>query len=152
MRAFVGLGSNVGDRLAYLRGAVTALRDHAAVEIVRASSVYETAPVGPEQPDFLNAVVEVTTHLDARALLAVLKAIENRLGRVPRERWGPREIDLDLLLAGDEVVSDEHLQVPHPRMQERAFVLVPLAELGVWTSEVPQDAAVRLAHPPASLL
>jgi 2-amino-4-hydroxy-6-hydroxymethyldihydropteridine diphosphokinase len=93
------------------------------------SSVYDTDPVGPPQPDFLNAVAEVHTSLGPRELLARLKSIESELGREPAERWGPREIDLDLLLYGDEVVESDDLRLPHPEMTGRAFVLVPLAEI-----------------------
>jgi 2-amino-4-hydroxy-6-hydroxymethyldihydropteridine diphosphokinase len=125
---YVGLGSNVGDRLEHLRHAVTLL-DSGGVEVVVASGVYETEPVGPEQPDFLNAVVEVRTTLSAQDLLARLKEIESEVGRTPSGRWGPREIDLDLMTYGDESIEDDDLQVPHPRMGDRAFVLVPLAEI-----------------------
>ena len=125
---YVGLGSNVGDRLEHLRRAV-ALLDSGDVEVVVASGVYETEAVGPEQPDFLNAVVEARTALSAHDLLARLKEIEAEIGRTPSERWGPREIDLDLLTYGDETIEEDDLQVPHPRMGERAFVLVPLAEI-----------------------
>jgi 2-amino-4-hydroxy-6-hydroxymethyldihydropteridine diphosphokinase len=125
--AYVGLGSNVGDRLAHLRRAVELLRG--TVVVANVSSVYDTEPVGPSQDRFLNAVVEVTTDLGPRELLVELKRIEGVLGREPRERWGPREVDLDLLLYGDERVEEGDLVVPHPLMHERAFVLVPLAEI-----------------------
>ena len=127
VQAFVGLGSNVGERLENLRRAVAELRSE--VDVVRVSSVYDTDPVGPPQADFLNAVVEIRTALGARELLALLKAIEARLGRSEGERWGPREIDLDLLLYGDAEVDEPDLRIPHPQMWERAFVLVPLAEI-----------------------
>jgi 2-amino-4-hydroxy-6-hydroxymethyldihydropteridine diphosphokinase len=127
--AYIGLGSNVGDRFENLREAVRLLGSIDEVEIVRTSSVYETEAVGPEQPDFLNAVVAIDTTLGARELLGHLKRIEVDLGRKPRERWGPREIDLDLLIYGDETIDQPDLQVPHPRMAERAFVRVPLAEI-----------------------
>lgn len=129
MICFVGLGSNVGDRLANLRAAVTALARTDGIEVARTSSVYETDPVGPPQPDFLNAVVEVETSLGPAELLQTLKAIERELGRTPSERWGPREIDLDLLLYGDASSSSDELTVPHPEISRRAFVLVPLAEI-----------------------
>ncbi len=129
MQVYVGLGSNVGDRLAFLRAAVAALRAHDDVEVAAASSVYETDPVGAQQPDFLNAVVELETDLAAEDLLRVFKQIEADLGRVPRERWGPREIDLDLLVYGDRRVDTDELAVPHPQITARAFVLVPLEEL-----------------------
>ena len=129
MRVFVGLGSNVGDRLGSLRAAVSALRACEGVEVVATSSVYETDPVGPEQPDFLNAVVELSTEVAAEELLRRFRTIESDLGRVPRERWGPREIDLDLLLYGDRRIETDDLVVPHPQLAARAFVLVPLEEL-----------------------
>jgi 2-amino-4-hydroxy-6-hydroxymethyldihydropteridine diphosphokinase len=129
MRVFVGLGSNVGDRLGYLRAAVAALRAVDGVEVVATSSVYETDPVGPEQPDFLNAVVELATDVAAEELLRTCKRIEADLGRVPRDRWGPREIDLDLLVYGDRTIDSDDLVVPHAQLAARAFVLVPLEEL-----------------------
>jgi 2-amino-4-hydroxy-6-hydroxymethyldihydropteridine diphosphokinase len=137
VRAFVGLGSNVGDRLENLRRAVAELRSD--VEVVRTSSAYDTDPVGPPQPNFLNAVVEVRTSLGARELLAVLKSIEQRIGRVGGERWGPREIDLDLLLYGSDEIDEPDLQVPHPEIWERAFVLVPLAEIAPELVEMDVD-------------
>lgn len=128
-RAYVGIGSNVGDRLGFLRAAVRALRER-SFEISAASRVYETEPVGyRDQPWFLNAVLVAHTDSDVRAFHAALKAIEQEIGRLPTMRWGPREIDLDLLLFGSERVSDERLSVPHPRIAERRFVLVPLADV-----------------------
>jgi 2-amino-4-hydroxy-6-hydroxymethyldihydropteridine diphosphokinase len=148
----------MGDRLENLRAAVRGLAGTAGVRVVRSSSVYETAPVGgPEQGDFLNAVVEISTELEPHALLAALQRIENDLGRVRAERFGPRTIDLDLLLYGDDVIDDPDLTVPHPRMRERAFVVIPLTELrpdaalpGGGTLEPVTDAAqaVRLFGPP----
>ena len=126
---YVGLGSNVGDRLEHLRHAVTLLEASDGIEVVVTSSVYETDPVGPSQPDFLNAVAEITTTLGPRELLGRLKEVESEMGRSPSVRWGPREIDLDLLLYGDQSVEEADLRVPHPRMTERGFVLVPLAEI-----------------------
>jgi len=127
---FVGLGTNVGDRVRRLDRAVEALDRSGTVSVVRRAALYETEPVGPvDQPWFLNTVVEVATKLDPEALLAQLKHIEADLGRQPRERWGPREIDLDLLLYGDSIVRTSELVVPHPELAKRRFVLVPLAEL-----------------------
>ncbi len=125
-QAFIGIGSNVGDRLEFLRRAVDALRE---LGRVRTSSVYETDPVGPPQDAFLNAVASLETALRPHDLLAALKRIEAELGRIPRERWGPREIDLDLLLYGDETIDEPGLSVPHPEMTKRGFVLVPLVEV-----------------------
>jgi 2-amino-4-hydroxy-6-hydroxymethyldihydropteridine diphosphokinase len=125
-RAFAGIGSNVGDRLAFLRAAVAALGD----EVVACSPVYETDPVGPEQPDFLNAVVELDTASQPRELLDRFKRIEAAVGRMPGgERWGPREIDIDLLVYGDVRIDEPDLRVPHVALIQRAFVLVPLADL-----------------------
>jgi dihydroneopterin aldolase/2-amino-4-hydroxy-6-hydroxymethyldihydropteridine diphosphokinase len=125
-RAFVGLGSNLGDRMGTLRIAVAGLPDVTAV-----SPVYETDPVGgPEgQPPYLNLVVELATDLTARQLLDVARQLEAAAGRVRAERFGPRILDVDILLVGDEVVDDDDLTVPHPRMHERRFVLAPLADL-----------------------
>jgi 2-amino-4-hydroxy-6-hydroxymethyldihydropteridine diphosphokinase len=124
-RAFLGLGSNLGDRRARLRDAVAALPD-----VVAVSGVYETDPVGgPEQPAYLNCVVELDTERSARELLELAHELEAAAGRVRTVRWGPRTLDVDVLLVGDETVDEPDLVVPHPRMYERAFVLVPLADL-----------------------
>ncbi|GAC1370232.1 MAG: 2-amino-4-hydroxy-6-hydroxymethyldihydropteridine diphosphokinase [Actinomycetota bacterium] len=127
-RAFVGLGSNLGDRLGYLRSAVAALEAHGLAPVAL-SSLYESDPVGPPQPDYLNAVAEVSTPLPARELLETLRAIEVELGRQHTERWGPREIDLDLLLFGEEEIEEPGFRVPHPELTKRSFVLVPLLEI-----------------------
>jgi 2-amino-4-hydroxy-6-hydroxymethyldihydropteridine diphosphokinase len=129
VRAFIGLGSNLGDRLGNLQTAVHELSETDGVEVVRSSRVYETAPVGPPQPDFLNAVVEAWTTRSARDLMDALLGIEERMGRIRNERWGPRTIDLDLLTYGRLRIREPGLIVPHPRTHERAFVLVPLLEL-----------------------
>ena len=128
-RAFVALGSNLGERLTNLRRAVTLLGERPGVRVLGSSRVYETDPVGPPQPDYLNAVVSVSTSLSARQLLEALKAIEAELGRQHTDRWGPREIDLDLLLYGDDTIREPGLEVPHTRLHERRFVLEPLADL-----------------------
>ena len=131
MKSYLGLGSNLGDRLATLQRAVDLLGARNGLTVQRSSRVYETTPVGgpSDQPDYLNAVVEVETSLDAHALLDAANAVEDDLGRVREERWGPRTIDIDLLTFGEERVTDERLTVPHPRMHERMFVLAPLLEL-----------------------
>jgi 2-amino-4-hydroxy-6-hydroxymethyldihydropteridine diphosphokinase len=124
-RAFLGLGSNLGDRAEHLREAVAALPD-----VVAVSPVYETAPVGgPEQGPYLNLVVELDTDADARTLLARAQALEAAAGRVREERWGPRTLDVDVLWVDGEEVDDPDLQVPHPRMGGRRFVLAPLSVL-----------------------
>jgi len=126
--AWVALGANLGDPHGAMRRALEELR--ALGEVVARSSLYRTAPVGgpPGQPDYLNAVVALRTGLSTRALLQALLAIEERLGRVRAERWGPRVIDLDLLSHGDANLDDPVATVPHPRLHHRAFVLVPLRE------------------------
>ncbi|MGH2811714.1 MAG: 2-amino-4-hydroxy-6-hydroxymethyldihydropteridine diphosphokinase [Actinomycetota bacterium] len=128
MTAFVGLGSNRGDRLEYLKQAVRIMQRE-GIRVIRASSVYETDPVGPPQPDFLNAVCEVSTELPPRELYESLKRIEAEVGRRPGPRWGPREIDLDLLLYDDETVEEPDLVLPHPDLTRRDFVLAPLLEI-----------------------
>ncbi len=129
--AYVGLGSNLGDRAANLRDALRRLGLCEGVRLVAASSFRDTEPVGgpPGQPWFLNAAAHLRVELAAEALLDRLLAIEDALGRVRAERWGPRTIDLDLLLYGDAVLGTERLTVPHARMHERLFVLEPLAEI-----------------------
>lgn len=128
--AYLGLGANLGDREANLCGAVELLAATPGLRVRRVSSVYETEPVGPrEQPWFLNQVVEVETGLSPRALLARALEIEAALGRARRERWGPRTIDIDILLYDDLVLEAPELTLPHPRLTHRAFSLVPLAEL-----------------------
>lgn len=129
-RAYIGVGSNLGDRLANLVAAVEKLRGQAGVRVLRCSHLYETEPVGvADQPWFLNGVLEIETDLGPWELLSTLKRIERELGRQPGRRWGERLIDLDLLLYGDQPVAEKDLSVPHPEMWSRLFVLIPLAEL-----------------------
>lgn len=125
MRAFLGLGSNLGDRQSRLREAVAGL-----VDVVAVSPVYETDPVGgPPQGAYLNAVVELDTERSPRELLALARELEERAGRVRGERFGPRTLDVDVLLVGDLRVDDADLVVPHPRLWRRRFVVAPLADL-----------------------
>jgi 2-amino-4-hydroxy-6-hydroxymethyldihydropteridine diphosphokinase len=127
VRAVIGLGSNLGDRESHLTQAISALRDHG--EVMATSSFYETAPVGgPDQGPYLNAVVAIETSLTARALLAECLRIEAAHGRKRGERWGPRTLDLDILLFGVDTIDEDGLKVPHPRLRERRFVLEPLLE------------------------
>ncbi len=163
--AYVGLGSNVGDRLRHMRAAVDML-GAGPDRVVASSSVYETEPVGhSDQAWFLNAVVGVEAVTDAPTFHGRLKDIERAIGRRARHRWGPREIDLDLLLFGSEIRQDEHLVIPHPRMHERAFVMAPLVEVapaathparggtmaGLLTT-LDDSSAVGRAYPPTVLL
>jgi 2-amino-4-hydroxy-6-hydroxymethyldihydropteridine diphosphokinase len=162
---FLGLGSNLGDRRANLQAAVEALWAH-GVAVLAASSVYETAPVGDiaDQPDFLNACVQVETALEPEALLDACKAVEAALGRELSGpgyvRHGPRPLDVDVLVLGERAYASERLRIPHPRLHERRFVLVPLLELAPGL-ELPGDGraadalaalggdqAVRRAGPP----
>lgn len=130
-RCFIGLGSNMGDGPVVLEQAMTALANVPAVKLLRRSSLYRSAAWGrTDQADFTNAVVEVSTTLTAGDLLQTLLQVENRLGRTrDTGHWGPRLIDLDLLCYANERINSKELVVPHPRMHERAFVLVPLLEL-----------------------
>jgi 2-amino-4-hydroxy-6-hydroxymethyldihydropteridine diphosphokinase len=128
--AYVALGSNIDDREAYLKRAVAALYHHVDIKVKACSSIYETEPVGyVEQPPFLNMVISVETKLPALQLLGAMQDIERQLGRTREVRWGPRTIDLDMLLYGEDQVVSEELTIPHPHMDERAFVLIPLAEV-----------------------
>lgn len=128
-RAFLGLGSNLGDRWAYLRAAVAELRS--VDRVVAVSPVYETEPVGGPsgQGPYLNAVVELDTDLGPHALLGLAHRLEDEAGRVRQERFGPRTLDVDVLLFGEAALSDPDLTLPHPRMWERRFVLAPLSDL-----------------------
>jgi 2-amino-4-hydroxy-6-hydroxymethyldihydropteridine diphosphokinase len=129
--AYLGLGSNLGNRLAFLRGGRDILADSPAIELVQASGVYETVAVGgpPDNPFFLNAVLEIQTSLDLRQLLEVCLAAEDEFGRSRPVRWAPRTLDVDILFYADQILAEEDLIIPHPRLQERAFVLVPLKEI-----------------------
>lgn len=140
--AFVALGANLGDAAQALRDALNALGKAPGVRMVRASSLYRTAPVQSTGPDYVNAVAEVSTTLTAPALLDALQAIEQQAGRERPYRNAPRTLDLDLLLFGGARVDSPRLTVPHPRMGQRAFVLVPLAEIAPMLVDAAQLAAV----------
>lgn len=127
--AYVALGANLGDRLANLRAAARRIHAAPGLSVLRASRVYETAPLGPPQPEYLNAALELDACLAPHAHLAALARIEADLGRQRGVPMGPRTIDLDLLWQGGLVLSDDTLQLPHPRISERPFVLAPLADL-----------------------
>lgn len=139
MRAFLGLGSNLGDREARLRRAVASIPD-----VVAVSPVYETDPVGgPEQGAFLNLVVELDTDMSPRELLSLCEELESDARRMRLERWGPRTLDVDVLLVGDLTVDEPDLEVPHPRMWQRRFVLAPLRDLA---PDLVSDEALRSAE------
>lgn len=128
--SFLSLGSNLGDRLDHLSKAITALANQPKIKVLKVSSVYQTKPVGgPEQDDYLNAVAKIQTELSALELLDVTQTIENNEGRIREVRWGPRTLDIDVLTYDDLISADEKLTLPHPRISERAFVLVPFFEI-----------------------
>lgn len=129
--AHIGIGSNVGDRVGHCRRAVEELRATRDIEVENTSSLYETSPIGgPPQRSYVNGVALISTSLDPHALLDACKEIETRIGRDPSEiRWGPRVVDLDILTYGEEKLNDPDLEIPHPRMTQRRFALVPLLEI-----------------------
>ena len=130
MRAFIGLGSNLADPAAQVQTAIADIEKIAAVELLNCSSLYKSPPMGPQdQPDYINAVVEIETDLSAHDLLDHLQMIEQQHGRVRQRHWGERTLDLDLLIFGDSRIDDDRLQVPHPGIAQRSFVLYPLAEI-----------------------
>jgi 2-amino-4-hydroxy-6-hydroxymethyldihydropteridine diphosphokinase len=146
-RAYLALGSNLGDRLAHLQHALDTMRATPAVTVAAVSKLYETDPVGgPEQGAFLNAVIAIDTGLDPHALLAFAHQLEQEAQRVRQEHWGPRTLDVDILLYDDAEIDDDDLTIPHPRMWERGFVLAPLRDVA--PDLVDRDASwegVRLA-------
>jgi len=128
-RCAIALGSNLGDSKALLESALVALDRTLGITLEKCSSWYKTIAIGPPQPDYLNGCALLTVQLAPEALLATLLQIETQFGRVRQQHWGPRTLDLDLLLYGRTILELPHLQLPHPRMTKRAFVLVPLAEI-----------------------
>jgi 2-amino-4-hydroxy-6-hydroxymethyldihydropteridine diphosphokinase len=145
VRAVLALGSNLGDRMANLQGAVDAVAGAAGISFLAVSPVYRTAPVGgPDQPDFLNAVLLVTAAVPPRVLLDVAQAAEAAARRVRRERWGPRTLDVDVIAYGSTVSDNPVLTLPHPRAHQRAFVLVPWHDV--------EPGAVLPAHGPVAAL
>jgi 2-amino-4-hydroxy-6-hydroxymethyldihydropteridine diphosphokinase len=156
--AFISLGSNIGDRFSYLQDAMEMITSYDKVNMVNYSSIYETDPVGYEEQDlFLNMVIQVETELSPFELLELCLETEQELGRKRLIKWGPRTIDLDILLYNQENIESEKLTVPHPRIQERAFVMIPLLEikpdialpaldmpLRVWAEEIPDKKGVRI--------
>ena len=128
---FIGLDSNLGDRRRYIEKAIAELKRSGGIEVVKVSKLYETEPAGgPPQGKYLDGVAEIMTTLTPRALLAILKEIEKKVGRTPSDiRWGPREIDLDILLFGDLAVDEPDLKIPHPLLHLRDFMLEPICEI-----------------------
>lgn len=141
----IALGSNLGDSLATLKAALEILDNSPGIAVKSTSSWYKTAPVGPPQPDYINGCAILEVQLEPQRLLETLLAIELTFGRVRREPWGPRIIDLDLILFEDLILKTSTLELPHPRMQERAFVLVPLAEIAPnWIEPITGKAIAQL--------
>ena len=163
--AYIGFGSNIDDRLNYIAQALRLLLEADSVSLIRISSLYETEPVGYEEQNwFLNGVVAVETDLPVHQLLALLKGIEQLVGRQHRARWGPREVDLDLLIYDQCCINTSNLIVPHPEMHRRSFVLVPFAEIApdvlhpifqqnirTLLSNLNDEKAVKLAAPPPKI-
>jgi 2-amino-4-hydroxy-6-hydroxymethyldihydropteridine diphosphokinase len=146
VRCAIALGANLGEPQATLEAALVVLEQHPQISLEASSSWYLTAAIGPPQPDYVNGVAVVTTQLSPSALMAQLLEIENQFGRVRRERWGARTLDLDLLLFGDVILATPDLTIPHPRMYDRAFVLVPLAEIAPhWCDPVSGQTIQALA-------
>jgi 2-amino-4-hydroxy-6-hydroxymethyldihydropteridine diphosphokinase len=136
-RSAIALGSNMGDSLVILKSTLETLNQVPGIMITAQSSWYKTKAVGPPQPDYFNACAILEVEISPQDLLTTLLTIEQKFGRVREERWGPRTLDLDLLLYGDLILNEPNLQIPHPRMYERAFVLVPLAEIAPnWTEPI----------------
>lgn len=143
----IALGSNLGESQQNLNQAIRQLTNTSEIAVNAVSSWYETVPVGPAQPNYLNGCALLTTRLSPHQLLDTLLGIETKLGRVRQERWGARTLDLDLLLYEDRVLDTPGLQLPHPRMRERAFVLVPLAEIAPnWIDPITGDAIAQLKN------
>lgn len=146
MRVFLGLGSNVGDRLKYIEDAIARISGLEGVALVKKASVYETEPWGIKDQDyFLNTAVEIDTPLSAEDIHKAIKSVEEELGRENREKWTSREIDIDLLFYGNEIIDSENLKVPHREIENRKFVLIPLAELD-------QDIIHPVLNKPISVL
>ena len=151
VEAFIGLGSNLEQPLQQLEQAIQSLRNMVGITVKKVSSRYKSAPVGPEgQDDYINAVVAIETQLSADELLDVLQAIENQQGRVRSERWGPRTLDMDIILYGEEIIDNVRLTVPHKEMVNRNFVLLPLMEITSEEFQIPGHGALMdlLLHCP----
>ena len=130
MLCYIGIGSNLGDRERYIKKAIKKLKEAKGIQVIRVSNIYETEPVGgPKQGKYLNGAIEIETKLKPKELLARLEEIEKKLGRTREIENGPRTIDLDILLCGDEKIDEPGLKIPHPRMYERDFVMKPLNDI-----------------------
>ncbi len=144
VKVYIGLGSNLGDRSGNIEEAIDSLKAVDSMQVKKISPIYETEPEGVgDQPDFLNCALEVETDLPPNKLLASLKAIEKQMGRSGGKRWGPRIIDLDILLYGDLVMKEVDLEIPHPLLPERLFVLAPLSEVAGETIHPTLERSIR---------
>jgi 2-amino-4-hydroxy-6-hydroxymethyldihydropteridine diphosphokinase len=146
-RVAIALGSNLGDSFRILEGALRVLAETPGIQVQAQSPVYQTVAVGPPQPDYLNACALLLTRLDPESLLSVLLSVEAEFGRVRRERWGARRLDIDLLLFDDLILRQSALEIPHPRMAQRAFVLVPLNDIAAaWVEPVSEQTIAELVQ------
>ena len=147
VKCAIALGSNLGDSRTILEQAIQTLAETPDIEVVSCSSWYQTAPIGPPQPDYINGCAVLEVRLSPQSLLETLLAVENQFGRIRNQRWGARTLDLDLILFDDLSLDTPRLQIPHPRMRERAFVLVPLAEIAPeWIEPQTGVAIAQLAN------
>jgi 2-amino-4-hydroxy-6-hydroxymethyldihydropteridine diphosphokinase len=147
MKCAIALGSNLGDSLRILEKTLEILQEMTGITLKSASSWYKTKAVGPPQPDYINGCAILEVQYSPQQLLEILLEIEKQFGRIRRERWGARTLDLDILLFNDLIVETSHLQIPHPRMRERAFVLVPLAEIAAnWIEPVTKKTISELLN------
>ena len=147
VKCAIALGSNLGDSKQILNQALEILSQTSGIELISHSSWYETVPVGPPQPNYVNGCAILETELLPENLLQILLKIEQQFGRIRQERWGPRILDLDILLYGDLMLEMPNLTIPHPRMNERAFVLVPLAEIAAhWIDPISRQTILQLSQ------
>ena len=147
VKCAIALGSNLGDSKQILNQALELLSQTSGIELISHSSWYETVPVGPPQPNYVNGCAILETELLPENLLQILLKIEQQFGRIRQERWGPRILDLDILLYGDLILEMPNLTIPHPRMNERAFVLVPLAEIAAhWIEPISRQTILQLSQ------
>ena len=128
--AYIGLGSNMKSPKQQIKSAIKSIEEIAAIQVLSVSSLYKSKPIGPQnQDDYINAVAKIDTDLMPHELLECMQGIENEQGRIRKERWGPRTLDLDILMFGDEIIKDDKLTIPHSDIENRSFVLAPLAEI-----------------------
>jgi 2-amino-4-hydroxy-6-hydroxymethyldihydropteridine diphosphokinase len=147
VKCAIALGSNLGDSKQILNQALNLLSQTSGIELISHSSWYETVPVGPPQPNYVNGCAILETELLPEDVLQILLKIEQQFGRIRQERWGPRIVDLDILLYGDLILEMPNLTIPHPRMNERAFVLVPLAEIAAhWIEPISRQTILQLSQ------